>query len=92
MYLTIIAGSSIMPTERKNTEPNRSLTPEVRCSTRSACTVPASSEPAMKAPSAEEKPSAFASSTMPKQMPRELTSSVSSFISGVALFISVGSR
>ena len=92
MYFTTAPGSSIIPTEMKNTAPNRSLTPEVRCSTRSAWTVPASSEPARNAPSAEEKPSASARSTIPKQMPSDTISSVSSLISLDALFSSVGSR
>ena len=91
-YFTTAPGFSIIPTEMKNTAPNRSLTPAVRCSTRSAWTVPASSEPAKNAPSAEEKPSASASSTMPKQMPNDTMSSVSSLISLDALFSSVGSR
>ena len=79
-YFTIIAGSISMPTDRKKTLPKRSFTPEERCSTRSACTVPAISDPARKAPSAEEKPSFSARSTMPKHKPSELSSSVSSFV------------
>ena len=92
MYCTTIAGSSIMPTDKKNTAPKRSFTPEVRCSTRSACIVPARSEPARNAPSADEKPSAFASSTMPKHMPSDTMRSVSSFMNVTDLFSSVGSR
>ena len=92
LYLTIMAGSIIMPTEMKKTVPNRSLMPFVMCSTRSAWTVPASRDPARNAPSAEEKPSLSASSTMPKQMPRETIRRVSSVMSFVALRMIVGRK
>ena len=92
MYCTTIDGSSSMPTDKKNTAPKRSFTPLVRCSTRSACIVPASSDPARNAPSADEKPKAFASSTMPKHMPSDTIRRVSSFMNVTDLFSSVGSR
>ena len=80
-----MAGSIIMPTEMKKTVPNRSLMPLVMCSTRSAWMVPAIRDPETKAPSAEEKPSLSASSTMPKQMPKETMSRVSSVMRDAAL-------
>ena len=55
-YSTRIVGLTIIPTEMKNTEPNRSLTGTVTCSMRSAKLVPASIDPITNAPSAREKP------------------------------------
>ena len=79
-YSTSIDGTTISPTDTKNTAPNKSLHGATRCSTRSPCMVPARMEPARKAPNAVENPMASASHTIAKQMPSDVTKSVSSLI------------
>ncbi len=70
-------GSTIIPTEMKNTEPNRSLTGETTRSMRSAKLVPASMEPMTNAPSASENPQNTENTAMPRQSPIDTMSSVS---------------
>ena len=67
--LVITSGLTIMPTEMKNTAPNKSLTGEMRRSIRSASIVPARIEPMTNAPSAAEKPELIENSTMAKHNP-----------------------
>ena len=55
-YCTKASGLTSIPTEIKNTAPNRSLTGCITFSIRSASFVPAKIEPMTKAPKAEEKP------------------------------------
>ena len=55
-YWAMICGSTIMPTDMKNTEPKRSLTGETTRSIRSAKLVPARIDPITNAPSASENP------------------------------------
>ena len=57
-YSTIMAGSTIMPTDTKKMAPNKSLTGFTRRSMLSASTVSARMEPMMNAPKAAEKPCA----------------------------------
>ena len=71
-------GATSMPTETKNTAPNRSLSGLNRAAMRGACTVPARIDPAMNAPRAEENPMLTASAAMPKHSAIEATSSISS--------------
>ena len=65
----ITAGATIIPTETKKMAPNRSLIGATRPSMCSLSMVSARMEPITKAPSAEEKPTASASATIPKQRP-----------------------
>ncbi|CCY25648.1 uncharacterized protein BN469_00625 [Firmicutes bacterium CAG:114] len=92
IYWAIMAGWTIKPTETKKTAPKRCLQGVTKCSTRSAWTVPASREPARKAPSSVDRPISWASRAMRKHSPREKTSSTSSFISPTSFFIRVGTR
>ena len=55
-YCAMMVGSTIMPTEMKNTEPKRSLIGTVTCSIFSAKLVPARIEPITNAPRAIENP------------------------------------
>ena len=80
-YWTIMPGSTIMPTDTKNTAPNRSLTGLTNRSMDSASAVSAKMEPMIKAPKAGENPVCEAMTTMAKQSPSETISSVSSLIS-----------
>ena len=75
---TITAGSTIIPTEMKNTAPKRSLTGVMMRSMRSASTVPANIEPITKAPSASEKPDLTENTAMRKQRPMAIISIISS--------------
>ena len=76
-YSTIMAGSTIIPTETKNIAPNKSLTGATSFSILSASTVSAKIEPMMKAPKAGEKPTFAASTTIPKHIAKETISNVS---------------
>jgi hypothetical protein len=91
-YSIIACGSIIIPTDTKKIAPNKSLTGLVRCSTFSADVVSAIIEPIMNAPSSAEKPICVASTTIPKQSPRDRISKVSSSRSFLAHFSSVGKR
>ena len=71
-------GSTIMPTEMKNTAPKRSFTGVMMRSMRSASVVPASIEPITKAPRASENPDHTASVAMPKHSPMAMMSKSSS--------------
>ena len=92
IYCTIIAGWTMKPTEMKNTPPNRFLQGVTRCSTRSAWTVPASRDPAKKAPSSVDSPMCWAKIAIKKHSARAKISSTSSFISTTSFFIMVGTR
>ena len=70
-----------MPTETKNTAPNKSFSGVTRCSMLSASTVSDKMEPMMNAPKAAEKPVCTASTTMPKHKASDTISNVSSLIS-----------
>ena len=83
-------GSTIMPTERKNTAPNMSFTPRVTCSMCPECFVPAISEPAINAPSSIENPSRCATRAIKKQNPIDSTVSISSVMNSVILLRTVG--
>ena len=91
-YSTIMAGSTIMPTDTKKMAPNKSLTGFTSRSILSASTVSARMEPMMKAPKAAEKPVCAAITTIPKQSPRETISKVSSLISFRHRFSNPGMR
>ena len=69
-----------MPTDMKNTAPNRSLTGVMRRSMRSASTVPASIDPITKAPRASEKPDFTENTAMKKHSAMEMTSISSSLM------------
>ena len=81
LYSTIMAGSTIIPTDTKKMAPNRSLTGATSLSMCSDSTVSANMDPMIKAPNAGEKPTLAASTTIPKQRPRDMMSRVSLFIS-----------
>ena len=80
------------PTEMKKTAPKRFLQGVTRCSTRSAWTVPASKDPARKAPSSVDRPMRSASRAMRKHRAREKMSRTSSFIRPMSFFMAVGRR
>ena len=77
-YVTSTPGSTIMPTEMKNTEPNRFLTGAITRSMRSAAMVPASIEPITKAPSSRLKPHATENTAIEKHRAMATISRVSS--------------
>ena len=91
-YSTIMAGSTIMPTEVKKMAPNKSLTGVTSRSICSASTVSAKMDPMMKAPKAAEKPVWAASTTMPKHKAKATMSNVSSLISWRHFFNNRGIR
>ena len=91
-YSTIIAGSTIMPTDTKNTAPNRSFTGATSRSIDSASAVSARMDPIMKAPNAGEKPVLDAITTIAKHKPSATMSNVSSLISRRQRFNSPGIR
>ena len=78
-YCTSTCGSTIIPTEMKNTEPKRFLTGPITRSIRSAITVPARIEPITNAPNSSEKPHITLNTAIEKQSPMATTKSVSSF-------------
>ena len=92
IYSNSISGTIIIPTDMKNTAPNISLIGLIMCSTFSASTVPPMIEPAIKAPSADEKPITFASITIPRHIASDTISRDSSFISLEAFLRNVGIR
>ena len=73
-------GLTIMPTEIKNTAPNRSLTGEMSRSMRSASMVPARIDPMTNAPSAAENPDLMENSTIAKHRPMAMMSICSSLM------------
>ena len=73
-------GLTIIPTEMKNTAPNKSLTELIRRSMRSASIVPARIEPITKAPSAAENPELTENSTIAKHSPMAIMSICSSLM------------
>ena len=79
MYCVMTAKSTIMPTDTKKMAPKVSFRGRTNRSILSASNVSARMEPMTKAPNAEENPTVFAKSTMPKHKPSEKTSKVSSF-------------
>ena len=85
-------GSTSIPTDTKNTAPNKSLTGFTRCSMCSALGASAIREPMMKAPRAAENPMCVARTTIPKHKPMEATIKVSSFIKSFAFLKKVGMR
>ena len=91
-YCAMIAGSTIIPTETKKMAPKRSFMLLIDKEICSPSRVSASSEPITNAPSADEKPAAVASATMPKQRPTERITSISSFITRRPFLKRVGIR
>ena len=77
IYSTIMAGSTIIPTDTKKIAPNKSFTGATNFSMVSASTVSAKIEPIMNAPNAGEKPTFAAKTTIPKHMASERISIVS---------------
>ena len=90
LYSTIMAGSTIIPTDTKKMAPNRSFTGATSFSMDSASTVSARMEPIMKAPNAAEKPASAASTTIRKHMPTATTNKVSADIHLRTRFRKVG--
>ena len=86
------AGVTSMPTDTKNTAPNRSLMGLNSASTRIACTVPARMDPARNAPSAEENPMASARTTIPKHSAMDAMSRISSLSSERRRLRALGTR
>ena len=86
------AGSINIPTDTKNTAPNKSLTDCTRCSIFSARVVSARIEPMIKAPRAAENPAFVARTTIKKQRPRATTKSVSSLKNFLPAFKAEGSE
>ena len=80
IYSTITVGSTIMPTEMKNTPPKRSFTGFTTFSMCSASQVPARMEPITKEPRASEKPEDTENTAMRKQSPMAVMSSSSLLI------------
>ena len=91
-YWTNTDGFTIIPTDTKNTAPNRFLIGVVNLWIISASSVSARMEPMMKAPSAEEKPAVLASQTMRKHSPTANTVKVSSVMNFLAHLSIVGTR
>ena len=92
MYSTIIAGSTIIPTDTKKIAPNKSFTGATNFSMVSASTVSAKIEPMMKAPNAGEKPTLDAKTTIPKHMANEIINMVSLLTSFFERFKNIGIR
>ncbi len=86
----ITVGLTIIPTEIKNTAPNRSLTGEMRRSMRSASIVPARMEPMTKAPNAAENPELIENSTIAKHNPIAMINICSSLMYRLKRLNSVG--
>src|SRR6187402_119710 len=81
------SGAINIPTDTKNTAPNKSFTGFTKCSICSACVVSAMMEPIMKAPSAGEKPTLAAKLTIVKHSANEMMSNISS-VSKCLVFLS----
>ena len=92
MYSIKSSGTISIPTETKNMAPKRSLIGFTIRSILTACTVPASIDPAINAPSADENPMRLAITTIPMQKPTATTSAISSFNSPDIFFNMVGTK
>ena len=90
MYSTIMAGSTIIPTDTKKMAPNKSFTGATNFSMVSASTVSANIEPIINAPNAGEKPTLAARTTIPKHMAKERISIVSSLTHFFERFKKIG--
>ncbi len=77
IYSTIMAGSTIIPTDTKKMAPNKSFTGATSFSIFSASTVSAKIDPIIKAPNAAENPTLAATTTIPKHNASETISNVS---------------
>ena len=77
-YSMMIVGLTIMPTDMKNTAPNKSFTGLTMRSMRSASLVPANMEPMTNAPRAIEKPLFTENTAIKKHKPIAMTSIISS--------------
>ncbi len=77
-FSTIDEGDKSMPTDTKKMAPKKSFKGLKSLSMRWPCTVPARTEPARNAPSAEEKPMEFASATMHRHSATDVISMISS--------------
>ena len=91
-YSTIIAGSTIIPTDTKKMAPKRSLTGFTNRSIDSASIVSAKIDPIINAPKAAEKPVLAAITTIPKHSASDTISKVSSPISLRQRFKNSGTR
>ena len=91
-YSTNDSGLINIPTDTKKTAPNKSFTGFTKCSICSACVVSAIIEPIIKAPSAGEKPTLAANSTINKQSAKEIISIISSVNKCFAFFNNVGMK
>ena len=89
---TKMAGLTIIPTETKNTAPNKFLIGVVSLWIISASSVSAKMEPMIKAPRADEKPALLANQTMKKHRPTANTVNVSSVMNLRAHLRIVGMR
>ena len=83
IYSINIPGSTSIPTEVKNTAPNKSFTGLMVASMRSASSVSAKIDPIMNAPKADENPTDVAIKTMPKHKAMAVKSNSSSFNNGI---------
>ena len=77
IYSTIIAGSTIIPTDTKKIAPNKSFTGATNFSIVSASTVSAKIDPMINAPKAGENPTLAAKTTIPKHIASERINIVS---------------
>ena len=89
-YCTSTAGSTIMPTEMKNTDPNRFLIGTITLSMRSDIMVPARIEPMTNAPSSRLNPHTTENTAIEKHSAIDTTISVSSLRYARALLKNVG--
>ena len=80
-YSTRIFGSTSIPTDTKKIAPKRFLTGSTSFSIRSASMVSAKMLPMIKAPKAEENPTAEENTAMAQQRPRAMMSNTSLLIS-----------
>ena len=92
IYSTIIAGSTIIPTDTKKMAPNKSFTGATSFSMVSASTVSAKIDPIINAPNAGEKPTFAANTTIPKHMANERISIVSLLTHFFERFKNIGIR
>ena len=89
-WATMSAGETIIPTETKKMAPNRSLSGVTTLSILSPSMVSERIEPITKAPRAEEKPTAEAMATIPKQRPMLTMSRISELRYFLAFLSRVG--
>src|SRR5690606_28335742 len=81
-----------IPTDTKNTAPNKSFTGFIKCSICSALVVSAIIDPMIKAPNAGEKPAAVAKITIIKHSASDTINVVSSVRSPLVFFNKVGTK